>query len=415
MFDNGFLISLSNEERRYLALEPVASDADTLVLSRFRQSSHEMARTVLFFRGDHIVKVINEELMVWVSNSWRYTYEEYDTWLQTENRQMLLPLTQRGKPKKLTITNVNAVMPFGCCLRITFGSNANKLKEINLSNPRSCRYFPIGEKEAINAIQSLEDFKAFLQHYIETCREDYFDKLEAFKNAPKVTVKYKPGDIFRVDFDRTRYGYGIITSEVRSLRKMCDLSEDHGFNHLMGVPIIVRMYCIITENPALTANDLADIPLDQAVYCFDNDIIWGTNPIVDHKVLEQEDLYFMLSCRVKTNFNGRFTLMGSSIVVEWGHASANLDYEQMSEKLKGQLGDLPLCYQGVRTSIDEMLVPTEAIPLLKDNEYDLQHPDMKDILAEVFACLGLEADTDFDQFAKKFGGLTRRQILDRTK
>ena len=51
----------------------------------------------------------------------------------------------------------------------------------------------------------------------------------------------------------------------------------------MSVPIMVRYYDIITENADMTAEKLKDVPLDRLEVCVDNDIIWGTHTVVDHK------------------------------------------------------------------------------------------------------------------------------------
>ena len=62
--------------------------------------------------------------------------------------------------------------------------------------------------------------------------------------------------------------------------------------------------------------------------------------------------------------------------------------------------------------------PRDAVPDEKHRQYDnyknnLLNPKNREFLNEIFACLGLEPNTDFDSFAKKFGGLTKSEILKR--
>ena len=133
-----------------------------------------------------------------------------------------------------------------------------------------------------------------MKYYINTCASDYFDKLAAFKNAKKVTVRYKPGDIFRVDFDRTHYGYGLITGTVKQFLSMKDLPEDHSLRSLMAVPIMIRPYKLLSSKSDLKAEDLSSVPLGRMMICSDNDIIWGTHAIVDHKKLEPNEIEFHL-------------------------------------------------------------------------------------------------------------------------
>ncbi len=414
MYPDGFMFSLTNEDRRYLALDPIAQDAQTITYTRKEDTLH--TRVTVFFQGDTIVKVINETLAGKGGVFLLRQYKEYDTHLFTEGRQILLPLTSRGKPKKLTASNINAVTPFGCSFYIQIRSNSLAAEtEMYLLNPRSSKRFPLGQWDAISAIHSEEDFHLFLDQYIATCRDDYFDKLRAFKTAQKVTVKYRPGDIFRVDYDRTQYCYGIITGELKTLKSMAQLPKEHSFFRLMTVPIMVRLYKILTEDPNLTPEDLATIPLDPVIICSDNDIIWGTHPIIGHKVLTPEDLYFKLNCTLQTHYTGRFTLEGCSMTIEWGFASVTLTYDQICDGLKGQLNRFALMSGGVFTGIDPSFASIENFPNWAYDKCDLLNPENSDLRAEVFACLGLDADTTFDQFAEKFGGLTRSQIISRMK
>ena len=414
MYPNGFMFSLTNEDRRYLALDPITQDAETIAYTRREGTLH--TRVTVFFEGDCIVKVINETLGGTDDAIWMHQYEEYDTHLPTESRQILLPLTSRGKSKKLTASNINAITPFGCRFYIQIRNNSLfSSTELYLLNPRSFKRFPLGEWDSIRSIRSEEDFRVFLAHYISTCRDDYFDKLRMFRTAQKVTVKYKPGDIFRMDYDRTRYCYGIITGEVKRLKAMADLPSNHSFSRLMTVPIMVRLYKTVTEDPRLTPDDLTCFPLDQVIICSDNDIIWGTHPIIGHKDLTADDLYFKLNCTLQTHYTGHFTREGCSMTIEWGFSSVTLNYDQISDALKCQLDRFPLQTDGVFTGIDPCFVSVEGSPNYADDRADLLNPKNSDLRAKVFACLGLHTDTTFDQFAKKFGGLTLQEIVSRMR
>ena len=58
-------------------------------------------------------------------------------------------------------------------------------------------------------------------------------------------------------------------------------------------------------------------------------------------------------------------------------------------------------------------VPDEKIRQYEKYKNNLLNPENRDFLNEIFACLGLDPDTDFDTFAVKFGGLTKSEILKR--
>ena len=292
-FDDNHLINLTNEERRYLGLSPISPKWDALIFHSKTKLSH--TRATAFFDGNTIIKVISETKKILsdgIANCGDYV--EYDTKLLTNDRKQLLPLTTRGKSKPLSASNINSITPFGCSLYIVFESNKDTV--FNLSNPRANKVFPIGEWDAISQIRSETDFHAFMKNYIATCKDDYFDKLQAFKSAKKETVKYKPGDIFRMELDRTRYCYGIITGDIKKLKAMPDLPDTHSLRKLAMVPIMVRPYQLITDNPNLKSADLCKVPLGRLKIVADNDIIWGTHTIVDHKSLEPDDLEFNFVC-----------------------------------------------------------------------------------------------------------------------
>lgn len=425
LYGNPYLITLTNEERRYLALAPISSDWDAV--KYYSKTNVWYTGLTAFFEGNTIVKVITESRRFLADGTENYgSFCEYDTHLETSNRELLLPLTSRGKPKKLSASNINAVMAFGCQFAISFSLNRDSC--IGHSNPRANKRFPIGEANKTALIRSNRDFHEFMNYYISTCREDYFAKLEAFKNAKKVTVKYKVGDIFRMELDRTRYCYGVITGEIRKIQKMPELPEKHSFRSLMMVPIIVRYYNLITENPNMTARDLEKIPLGRIDICGDNDIIWGTHTIVDHKKLTEDDLEFNFVCTKiiapspHTTLFTQDMMMRDGIIpkkeyalyIEWGFAQTELSYDKLSEKLKNYLDGYSSPHGGVSMGID----PYDAVPDEKRRQYinyknNLLNPENREFLNEVFACLGLEPDTDFDAFAGRFSGLTKREILKR--
>lgn len=427
IFGNHFLITLTNEERRYLGLSKPEPHWEALVYSSKTNLWH--TRVTAYFDGNTIVKVISETKRVLKDGTANHEdYVEYDTRLNTAERKQLLPLTSRGKPKPLSGSNITSVTPFGCRFSILYELGHDTY--LSLENPRANRNFPIGEWSAVAAIKCECDFHAFMNDYISTCGDDYFDKLQAFKAAQKVTVKYKPGDIFRMELDRTHYCYGIITGTVKKLIAMPELPKKHSLRQLMMVPIMVRPYQLITDDPNLKADELRHVPLGRVEIVSDGDIIWGTHTIVDHKELTPEDLEFNFVCTKIISHTNHLTLFTQdmfmrdgllpqqeyTLYIEWGFAQTSLRYEQLSDRLKAFLKDYSSPHGGVSLGID----PQSAVPDEKHRQYhsyrmNLLNSENREMLDEIFACLGLEFGTTFDLFAKKFGGLTREEILSRMK
>ncbi len=114
LFGKEYYLEITNEERRYLGLEPIMEEWD--ITQFYSKTNLWHKRTTVFWEGNVIKKVIVEQKRV-VSPDNRITYhsiQEDDTNLSTENRERLLPLTNRGKKKKVTATNVLAITPLGC-------------------------------------------------------------------------------------------------------------------------------------------------------------------------------------------------------------------------------------------------------------------------------------------------------------
>ena len=428
LFGNEFLVELKNEERKYFCLDPIAPDLETAVY--FSKTNLWYKRTTVYWRGNTIIKIIIESNRMLSDGRINFrSYEEYDTELQTENRTAILPLTAKGKPKKVSAANILAVTPFGCCFSCRIDSTHEASKtQISAGNPRGNRSLPIGERERIGAIRNNDDFRAFVEDYVATCPPDYFDRVKAIRQAKHITVKYHLGDVFRIKVDRFRYCYGIITGEVSKIKSWKELPETHSLRSYMTVPILVRYYDLITENGEMTVSDLRDIPLSHVVICSDGDIIWGRHQIIGNKPLTEDDIAFHLICtkyvsrnRHATVFSQEF-LMSQKIApvpesyrvhIEWGTAVAELSSDQLSDRLKAYLENYHSPFGGVALGIEPYILTAseeerKTLPAVKGNLLEEANRDMKN---ELFACLGLDPDASFDEFAVKFGGLSRATIL----
>lgn len=418
LFGTGCVINLTDEERRYFALDPIDPAWERQCFCY--QSYKRYTRLTIFFSGSTIVKGIEEEIYRQDDGfCFEESCTEYDTRLLTEDRQFILPLTSRGKPRKLTATAVRGVTPFGCSLTVRmtrsdlYGERGGSLY---LTNPRAEQVFPIGEKEAAARIDSDADFHAFARRYMDTCPADYFERLAAFRQFERLTVKYRPGDVFRMACDRTHWCYGIITGEVKQLRRMPEMPENSTFNTLMMVPIMVRLYALITDRADMTPQELQAYPLGRVLICADNDIIWGTHPIIGHRTLTAEDIEFPLIVgRWRLRIPGLTRRSGpEDVPVEWGLCSTVIPWRKIPEELRQLLADYDTPHSGVRIGIS----PEDALPDEKQRAYhdyraNLLNPHNDALRAAILRLTGLPDGSGFDEFAVRFGGLTRQEIADR--
>ena len=415
LFGQDFYFVVTNEERKYMGLNPLESGWD--VSQFYSKTNLWHKRTSVFWHGDTIKKVIYEEKRV--SNN-KITYErivEYDTELLTENREWLLPLNERGKKKKVTATNILAITPFGC--EFYFFIDAARTETIvamGILNQRNYKEITIGEEDKINKIKNDADFHEFMKYYMETCPSDYFDKIKALRENEHVTVKYKAGDVFRVELDRFHYGYGIITGRIKEILKWDELPKKHSLRTAMMVPVMIRFYDICTTDDNLSVEELSGMPLGRVEICADNDIIWGRHEIIGHKELQKEDIEFNLICTKIQGLNDNITVhtydffVSSGIseypdsfdlYVEWGTAATILPFEQISSELKEYLHEYSSPHGGVTMGINKK----------ESSKYNLLDDINKEMRQELFRCLNLNPDAEFDEFANKYGGLTKEEIL----
>jgi len=162
IFGSSFILTLSELERKYLALEPF--DPCWERKTYYSKTNYYHTRLTAFFEQNNIVKVIYETRKIVNDEIILDDYCEYDTQLATDGQENILPLTSRGKPKALTASNIKSVTPFGCRFYLAFNNGNDSI--LSLGKPRANKKFPIGERELTTQIKSESDFHSFMQYYI---------------------------------------------------------------------------------------------------------------------------------------------------------------------------------------------------------------------------------------------------------
>jgi hypothetical protein len=167
--------------------------------------------------------------------------------------------------------------------------------------------------------------------------------------------------------------------------------------------------------------------------CSDNDIIWGTHPIVAHKQLVHKDIAFNFICtRIissdehKTLFTDDFLLMEfnkkinkkrdephHALYIEWGLANTMIPYEKVTLELKEMLKDYHSPYGGVSLGIDIEEAGKSKEELAQTLKYtnNLLTEENRPILKGIFRCLGINENTTFDEFNNLFGGMTADEFI----
>lgn len=388
--DGEYLIDMDDRKRYYYGLSPLTPDWEKI--TKYSVTHQRKKRTEIFFENDTVKKLIYEEIS---DDGQRQYHLEADLNVKTNRRQTILPLTSRGREQLLTPSRLQTPTYMLGQLHVSLGDSS-----VISYNSRNDQSLPIPETLPCN---TREDFNRLTEQYIAMCPADYSRTLENFRNKIRRKVKFTAGDIFRVQITPTLYTYGLILGKVRQLEKWEECPQEHPFCHMMTQPIITRQYAIVTEHADLTANELRDIPLLPPCFSQDNEILWETYPIVDSKKLEERDIDL------------GFKIFGKAKTVVWGLTMHTFDEDPCAlfnaEKDKSfycyhaNTYQISLTY-GVRLSIQ--------IQINQDKPGEIPRPTTEDDLAKktLAAHFGFDEETACDEFAKMFGGITRKQYIE---
>lgn len=397
--DGEHIVELDNDMRYYYGLYPMNEKWDRQV--SFSVTHGIMKRTEMFFEGNIIKKFIYEEL--YGGDGYRY-YLECDTETATKDRKLILPKTSRGREQPLTPSLLRTPVYMNGHLQVILNSQGNNTGVWSF-NSRNDQLLPIPENNSGRPMRTKEDFYEFTEKFISSLPENYPEIIEGFRSKKRVHVKFSAGDIFRIQFAPRLFTYCLILGKVREILKWKEVPEDHPLQNVMTQPIIYRQYGIVTEDPDLTAAELSKIPLLEPQIAQDNEIIWGTYPIVCTKRLEESDidLGFWVSKELKT--------------VVWG-----LALHDFGEKYDDIIGDddlkssLGICIDGA--SMTSSMTCGVALGInykISDKAETITYPKMigqNHLKLSIARYLGFDEDNGMDEFAERFGGITRKQYIE---
>lgn len=264
-------MELTNEQRKYFGIELVDPSWDRVEIPcnsvHPELSDHN---DIVYFDGDTIRKVI------WVEKNggFRETSQKLKT---LENRTMLAPLTSKGKAKKLNMVNIQRCSAYGTYLSFYIEDDGTASVVIGNYDTQKTYYSSRFAGVKMKPEEFIEDWIA------NTTAKDLQD-LQDFSNATRKHCKFKEGDFFRFKYDRKHYGYGRVLMDVYKWIK------DGGefWNILMGRPVCVSLYHIVTEDPNVSIGELAKLQSCPSEYIMDNIFFYGDYEVIGNAPLPEE-------------------------------------------------------------------------------------------------------------------------------
>ena len=376
------IFELTNEQRKYLGLIPVEEHWE---LVKFDNGIY------YYFEDDTIKKEIK------VSKNYYHEAELNEK--TAENRTMILPKTKRGKIKKFNYTATESFSPFGTY----FTFSIDGVIIANYTSQRTYYSEIFSEKEKI----SLDDLKKWLDKWMKETTEEDLEEIEEFKNAKRKHCKFNEGDFFAFKISRREWCFGRILMDVSKLRKdeNFEKNKNYGLAHLMGKPLIIKVYHKISDNKNIDLKELSKCLALPSQAIMDNIFYYGEAVILGNLSLKPEENDMFIS--VSESISG---IDKNIAYLQYGliHREIPLsDYEKLIKDLK--IGAQTLRREGIGFVIDtyklkECIEAKSNYPFWekykKRNVPDLKNPDYIELKRKIFKAFGLDADKTYEENLK---------------
>ena len=373
---------LTNEQRKYLGLIPVEEHWE---LVKFDNGIY------YYFEDD----IIRKEIKV----SKNYYHESELNVKTSENRTMILPKTKRGKIKKFNYTVTQSFSPFGTY----FTFSADGVIIANYTTQRTYYSEIFSEKEKI----SLDNLKKWLDKWMKETTEEDLEEIEEFKNAKRKHCKFNEGDFFAFKISRREWCFGRILMDVSKLRKdeNFEKNKNYGLAHLMGKPLIIKVYHKISDNKNIDLKELSKCLALPSQAIMDNIFYYGEAIILGNLPLKPEENDMFIS--VSESISG---IDKNIAYLQYGLIYREIplsDYEKLIKDLK--IGAQTLRREGIGFVIDtyklkECIEAKSNSPFWekykKHNVPDLKNPDHIELKRKIFKAFGLDADKTYEENLK---------------
>ncbi|ERK67992.1 hypothetical protein HMPREF1984_00796 [Leptotrichia sp. oral taxon 215 str. W9775] len=376
------IFELNNEQRKYLGLIPVEEHWE---LVKFDNGIY------YYFEDD----IIRKEIKV----SKNYYHESELNVKTSENRTMILPKTKRGKIKKFNYTATQSFSPFGTYF--TFSTDGVIIA--NYTSQRTYYSETFTEKEKI----SLDDLKKWLDKWMKETTEEDLEEIEEFKNAKRKHCKFNEGDFFAFKLSRREWCFGRILMDVSKLRKdeNFEKNKNYGLAHLMGKPLIIKVYHKISDNKNIDLKELSKClalpsqPIMDNIFYYGEAVILGNLPLKP----EENDMFISVSESI-SGIDKNIAYLQYGLIYREIPLS---DYEKLIKNLK--IGPQTLRREGIGFVIDtyklkECIEAKSNSPFWekykKRNVPDLKNPDHIELKRKIFKAFGLDADKTYEENLK---------------
>lgn len=254
---------LTNTQRKYFGLLEIAHSCDKKTLSK---------NITVYFSKNKIVKILN----------YSYAYQEYDTDINTINREILLPKTIRGKQQKLTVAKLLKIKGSGIQFSGSFEGGGISVYDNRRNVFFIKSYFEEGR------ILNYGDIEKWIARYIAESPANYFIWLNNELSKKRENNKIKKGDI--IAFPVGRFEYGFVRIVLADFLSEQFLDGEIFKCNLFGKPIIILPYSIISQKLDIDFDELIRQPTLKAIQIDNSSVFYGEFPIVAFKEVDAAEI-----------------------------------------------------------------------------------------------------------------------------
>lgn len=369
------------------------------------------------------IKGIYEDLYVSVNNVIEKAISQDEEGVRYSETDLFIQLNAEGK----MITKTGKIKNFTPSVHETIKPNHISLKikphEVRIAN-HSNNLMLMDEYDT--DFNALSDAFGFIEDYLDDERSYFLATFENFKSAKKTSrKKIKSGDIFRVPIKNKLFIYGQVISPLRKIIKS-DLPVIGGYDtsnlkinvfdpNPFFLPVWIRFYELKTENPLLKGEDFETIKRTKSTIIGDYALRHSNYSIIGNREIDLSELDVPMTFDTSYNYVPEFHFFnwGAGVVtIKPNDALEKLLSESMlhySNRINGGLNatenkciEVFVDYSKEQKSIFGSLHSTR----------DLRDDNLAKLKKTLFKTLGFEDNLDYDEFAKKNGFMSKKEIIE---
>ncbi|WP_081668218.1 immunity 26/phosphotriesterase HocA family protein [Butyrivibrio sp. MC2013] len=256
------MMMIKNNYRKYFGLEIIDDAWTKIEIPIVSRKEGALGIDYLFFDKNVLKKVIS------IYDNGNY-YEGSLVMRTNETYTTIEPASSKAKIRKLNHNNIFMCKPKGIYFRCNILENG--LADICIGNYDSQKTYYSSERDGIRYVP-----EEFVDKWVtETTKHD-LDEIAVWGNESRSHHRYKEGDFFRFRYNRRMYGYGRVLLDVFRWKK----SGGEFWDILMGKPLCVSIFRIITENAFLTPEQIVKYKECPSEYIMDNVLYYGDFDII---------------------------------------------------------------------------------------------------------------------------------------